>query len=295
MSKEELNNILGVSTFHINSLTEIENNSWKLDVDYIFPYGHDESTNQESVLVKPFRSLLTEGKLIGKLKYIFYKEGNTFFTLGTFVKSKKYLLFFPGLVTTKLTKSPADGEFNDIMHIDHFSLEPNLRKWHITMKEKRTEGKRVKSKNTKRVSDTLFLWFVLGVKSIDKLEKTPKKQKIVLQSPNFLDLKRRHKEMINSRKNSIFHITELDYDINKNYYLNYEFFVSKEKLIDYPTIETIYTAKHLSSNKELPHVEKSRAHILSINDFSGSVYVRITKNPGILEEDAVIIPGMDYV
>ena len=65
-----------------------------IPLEYRFPFGMGVSISQSSALVKPFRKLLDNGKPIGKVTFVFFRENGTDFVLGSFAFTDR-IIFFP--------------------------------------------------------------------------------------------------------------------------------------------------------------------------------------------------------
>lgn len=288
--------ILGTAYMEFGECHFDEKNSF-LPIHYVFPQGNQESIDQNSALVRPFKKLLRDGKPVGKVSYVFFMENNECFTLGAFANTSKRLLFFPGIIPKKLIDAPADQAFvdNKTAFVDHISLEENWRNWHISFLEKENTGYKISSKNTKKIHEDTFLWFVMAIKSTNKLETMPKTQEIHLSWPNPSELKRRLSELVASRSKSLFHVTQLDQEVKEEHYFNFEFFLNKViPKNDVPRIPTVYTAKKLS-NSDCKFIEHTRIHPIILQDYVGNLSIRVSKPTGRLNYDGVFIPGKDFL
>jgi hypothetical protein len=299
MSKKDIpiwsGGVVGSANIEIGKIQQ-DNVGFFLPIHYNLPYGDESSIDQESALVRPFKKLLRDGKPVGKISYLFFQEKEINFVLGSLANTGNRLIFFPGIIPKKLVESPADQDFlrNHLAHVDHLSLEENWRNWHISLLEKETQGYRLKNKNTKKVSENLFLWFVMAVRTVDKLEKMPKKQEIRMYWPHFSELNRRVKEIIKSREGSIFHITKLDEHVEEEHYLNFEFFLHKSSQLNKgPIHPTVFTAKHVSDTN-IEFIHHTREHPIILHNFKGLLSVRVSKVRGHLNDEGVFIPGNDY-
>ena len=67
-----------------------------LPLMYDFPFGQDFGVSQDSALVRPFHKALRDGKPVGTINYIFYKEIDKYYILGSFAHSPggKIIFFF---------------------------------------------------------------------------------------------------------------------------------------------------------------------------------------------------------
>jgi hypothetical protein len=90
----------------------------------------------------------------------------------------KRLLFYPGLVERKVNWSLSRNVFQNIRStgfVDHITLEPGFRNWHMTILE--TDGTKkdhLSPSKTKKISNSTVFWFGLTIQSPDYLETTPK-------------------------------------------------------------------------------------------------------------------------
>jgi len=279
-----------------------ENGISYLPIKYNFPMGTGESLNDDSALVRSLKGLLVDGKPIRKISFIFYKEKNDHYTVGTIILSEKYLIFYPALIPSKVTESLSDEKtIKDIpLNIDHLTLEENWVKWHFSFKQKKEQRKyKLITRKTKKINNSLTLWFVMAVKSLDKLEEMPKTQEYKLVYPNYDELLRRYSEFIEARKQVNFPIMEVKGEPENDWYLNLEFFIDKkisgDYRQDYPKTPTVYHANSFSSNKGNP-IPKFYTRDIHVNlpGFEGRLWVRVSRMPGRLEKEGYFIPGSDY-
>jgi hypothetical protein len=159
-------------------------------MSYVLPAGEGKSISEDSALVRSFRNVLKEGKPMGRIAFLFYEENGHYFTLGSLSYTGKHMIFFPGVKDRRLTCSPEGRNIlneGSVQHIDYLTLEENLQNWHV----KFLEGQRYRRMNTKQLSDTMFLWFVMVVQDAGKLEIMPRTQEMHLKWDNLNDLQRR--------------------------------------------------------------------------------------------------------
>lgn len=279
-----------------------ENGISYLPIEYNFSVGTGESLNDDSALVRSIKGLLVDGKPVKKISFIFYKEKNNHYVVGTIILSKKYLIFYPALLPNKVTESiPDEKIIKDIpLNIDHLTLEENWSKWHFTFKQIKERGKyKLTTRKTKKINNTLTLWFVMTVQSLDKLEEMPKTQEYKLEYPNYDELSRRYLEFVEARNQVNFPIIEVKGESKNDWYLNLEFFVDKNKSEDYrqdyPKTSTVYHANNFSSNKDkpIPTFYTKDVHI-DLPEFEGRLWVRASRMPGRLEKEGYFFPGDDY-
>lgn len=263
---------------------------------YTFSFGNGGSVHEKSALVRPFRKILVDGKPIGKISYIFYKEKGEHFVLGSFAYSGKRIMFFPGLVDRRVTLSPEGQRILEkglVHNIDHLSLEADFRTWHLSLEGKIAKYRRM---NTKRVRDDMFLWFVMGIKNVKHLEPAPKAQEIRLTWRSLPEINRRLKVILEAREGAQFPITHIDGDPpTEPYFLNFEFFVSLRRTKEYSPPLTVYDAGILSKSTRDPRgAVRTRAHPVIFGGFDGMLWVRASKVMGSFESNAEFLNAADF-
>jgi hypothetical protein len=263
-----------------------------------FPFGDTSKIDDESALLRPFRKILRDGEPMGKIVYSFHEENNRQYILGSFVNTEKRLIFFPGVKIRKITRAP-DGtnpsQNGIIQNLDHLSLERNWRTWHCTLLQKETRGDKYNKMNTKKIDDSLFLWFVMGIKTPDVLEQTPNVQEIKIKGFTMNDMNRRLKTILKSRSGSVFPITKVDAPITTPYYINFEVFIrlKQGRQFDPPTKR--YDVLHLTRERIENRIAiKSRLTPMYIGGFNGTIWIRTTKLMGELSDDCLFISGHEY-
>ncbi len=152
---------------------EIDKNGDRiLPLLYTFPIGNGGSISESSALVRPFKKILRDGKPIGKIYYIFYKDNQEYYVLSSLAYSSGRLIFFPGHIDLRMTWAKDRPILSEglLHHFDHLTLESDMRTYHLTLLEKETQGIKYEKMNTKFLGKAMILWFVMGVQSADKLE-----------------------------------------------------------------------------------------------------------------------------
>lgn len=276
---------------------EIDNNGDRiLPLLYTFPMGNGGSISESSALVRPFKKILRDGKPVGKIYYIFHKEKDEYYVLGSLAFSSGRLIFFPGHVDLRMTlaKDRPVLDAGIVHHFDHLTLESNLRTYHLTLLEKETQGIKYQKMNTKFVSKDMILWFVMGVQSANKLEAAPRTQTLRLRWHNTADLNRRYKIIENAR-GGVFPVTEAPGDLEAPYFMNFEFFVS---LNPSPRAELRSRLFHAGVLEDQPIETRknapTRAIFIKPQGFPGLVWVRASKIKGELESYAVVLDSRDF-
>jgi hypothetical protein len=91
--------------FHDISIIK-DKDGQKIDLMDRFPEGSGMNTDQNSVLVRPYRTAIEEGKPIGSIKHVLVSEGDRYHVLGIFVNTTRRLLFFSGATARMLDRPP---------------------------------------------------------------------------------------------------------------------------------------------------------------------------------------------
>ena len=267
-----------------------QNGEYYLPIYYYFTLGEGNSITENSALVKPFKKIM-DGSPINSVAFVFYKEKNQHYVFGSFSNHRK-IIFFPGLTFSRVIRSPdgRDIPHSEIHNIDHFTLEENLRKWHVTLKQ-RNEGVKYSRQRTRKVNNEAYLWFVMALRDVTKFEPMPRTQEYILKGTQS-DLIRRQKLMLESRENIEFPIMETNYEPSPPFFLNIEVYVSNKKIDDNLPPEIITMPAPISI---LEQQEQLRSRSLDLV-LKNSTYlsIRISKIRGDIIYDAVYFAGGRY-
>ena len=160
--------------FHDISLTK-DKDGKKLDLIDRFLGGKGVNTDQNSVLVRPYRTAIEGGKLIGSIKHVLVREGDLCYVLGIFVTTMRHLLFFPGDTGRMLTRPPGPQIKEGANHaeeliVDHLTLESDLKSWHVKMSTREIKYPTMRSG---KVDNTFYLWFQMQIGSLGQPESLP--------------------------------------------------------------------------------------------------------------------------
>jgi len=269
-----------------------ENGESYIPLMYTFPLGSQLGIDQNSVLVRPFHKVLKEGKPMGTITFIFYQEKEDYYILGSFVYTKRRIIFFPGATDRRLMFSSDQGDLSaKNQMVDHYSLESNLRTYHLTLEGREIHNVRHPKMNTVRVKDDMFLWLGFGIKNANMLEKAPSTQEIRLKGFHQNDINRRHK-LIQDARGGLFNIVKSMNDPGTDFYINVEIFVSTIQSRDYLPPDKVYSVGMSSYDtgikEDREHVP-IRLHYVLLKGFSGSLWIRITRLKGRLGNHLVYI------
>jgi hypothetical protein len=268
-----------------------EHGEYYIPLYYRFPFANGVNIENDSALIRPFKRILRDGKPIGNLTFIFYESDSVYYILGSFVKTKKRLLFFPGFNDLRVTRDISGESIlkRGILNtIDHFSLEENNRLYHTTLLEKETENVRYPNGNTLRIKDDLYFWLLIGVKNEQCFELAPSTQLYRLRGKNQNDLNRRHTLIYESRKNAVFNIVSIDDKNLGQYYLNIEIFLSYG-IGEFPEIKIFPAGVAMRGWKDSRKDIMTRLHKIDIPEFEGTIWIRLSKIAGTILGDAIYV------
>lgn len=286
------NQVLGKASM-IPLKPEIDKNGDRiLPLLYTFPIGNGGSLSESSALVRPFKKILRDGKPIGKIYYIFYKDNQEYYVLGSLTYSSGRLIFFPGHIDLRMTWAKDRPILSEglLHHFDHLTLESNLRTYHLTLLEKETQGTKYQKMNTKFLGKDMILWFVMGVQSADKLEEAPTTQTLRLRWQNPADLNRRYK-IIEEARGGIFRAIEAAEQTEPPFYINFEFFVSLNPSPKAEPPSRLFAIKGPDSESDETKIidVPTRANTIKPQGFSGLIWIRTSKIKTMLGDDHVIV------
>jgi hypothetical protein len=204
--------------------------------------GIDNDTNNP--LARATSSLLVDGNPQQKLSLCFYNDSIMDRTegkqnlkwFGAFVlSSADRLIFFPGFnfITTwvKVAGKRAREKRHDI-HIDHITLEKNLRRWHFTSHGSKSH---LGSGLTTDLGDNRFLWFGMSVAGCDVL-KAVKQETVFHTLVPASDTLRRIDVFKASREGVVYKILSVHPDAKQRFimgFLHFGLIVGPPGFVDY--------------------------------------------------------------
>lgn len=272
-----------------------------LKMDLKLPMGRGTST-ESSCLMRPFLRLFRTGKPPGKINYIFYRHiDKSAYNLGSLCYSEGgRILFFPGFKAKDLLWFlNKKGDFKKFklsdFFVDHFTLESDFKKMHLTLlKKNRTSGKQYPAEfKTLKIDKDIFFWFGLSIQYPSLLEPTAKTTSITLPTPSS-DAKRRIQNVIDARKDAIFHILEQSNKkaFSTNEFIHFNFFICpddtdipKEHVFQsLPTKEPIVSNFH--SDEPIPY----RQYHVALAGIDKKIAVTVSRHQGTLKNN--ILTGM---
>lgn len=267
---------IGYSSMSI--LMKEHGDNYELNLDWRFPVGEGISNNLNSGLLHPFKSLFTTGKPPGKTVFVMYEEDNHYYVLGSLVKTKQNLIFFPGGEDLELLHHEGKP-MSTSMHIDHFTLDKSFRTWHVTFTEKANQNTRLARNQTLRLDDNLFLWFVLQANSLNSFEKMPRTLQAKLTHKK-TEVKRRSKAIEEARKGVKYQICKVEHDVLPDpHVINFEFFLSLDGKPALSDVKIFHNKPNNPIDDHRPFIP-TRTHEIKFPDFSELVSIRVSKFPG---------------
>ena len=154
----------------------------QININLELHIGEGESNNFSCCLIRPFLKFFSTGKPPGKINYIFYRHvDNQCYNLGAlcYTKKARRLLFFPGFQARDLlwllNKQEERRRF-DIpdYSVDHYTLERDLKRYHITLLKKDGSGRKEYplSYKTMELGENIFFCLDLSIQNPSLLEPT---------------------------------------------------------------------------------------------------------------------------
>lgn len=285
------NEVIGVGKTSLSVIPGEKEDALIIEINS--PVGEGEGSGDDSALMRPFRKILRDGQKAGKITYVFHKDQNKYYVLGAFCVTNKYMIFFPGFPDRKVMTFGENTYYKkgDVLNIDHFTLELNLKSWHITFDEKRTRNARFPTQFTKQIDKYNYLWLIYRVRSLKYMEPALAKTGIVYHNSR-TEIEKKIPMLKDARENGIWKITKLDDDTTEEFFWQFEFFVNTTKeLNNYPTVPVLAGGGKGIVIRDKRKQAPIRTVPIEIEDFVGLVYLRISKIFGTLEHPLMFFSG----
>jgi hypothetical protein len=279
--------------FHDISITK---DGQKLDLMDRFLGGIGINTDQNSVLVRPYRTAIEKGKPIGSIKHILVREGDVYYVLGIFDTTRKHLVFFPGTAARMLARSPGPqikegANPTDELIVDHLTLESDLKSWHIKMSSREIK---YHAMGSGKVNDSFYLWFQMQVSSLNQLESLPYENHIHLNiDPNRAsDLYRLLHLMKNSRDREI-PVIPFNEKVSEENFWAFQFFTTKSMGAILPQVPRVNVNRppYVIVDNHQTGKQETRTHV-KLDGF-GSIWIRVYKVNGTMPSDCFMISGQE--
>ena len=274
-----------------------------VEITLSFPggFGEGKVSSTTNTLVRPFRILIDEGRNVGRINYLFYRENgfpSRIFGALCCVLSKR-LLFFPGLAGRRLlwhSKTPYFIPPGGL--IDHFTIEPNFQTWHVTTlingeKEKRKNW--IPSFKLFEIQPKVYFWFGLSMREVNQLELTPAITNLPLLKGNPEDLQRKVDIVMRSRKGAKFQGLLLPngekFD-SENNFLHFDVLIDKRQFrwlnkLDLKSVAPFGEPALIEEiNPDLQFI--ARTHRVKVRGFNGDIIIGVSQHRGKLKERAII-------
>ncbi len=204
-------------------------------------------------------------------------------------RRKKVVALIHTKTETEIAKSP-----NFIM--DHITLEGDFKSWHYTDLNKKN-GNRISSKQTKKITDSLYLWFLWGIKPM-KLEPLPFSQIIYVYGPNEKEIRRRAENIVDARAGGSLSVLHINDQIAGPHYWNFQFYVHKTLVENDPNIAKLgvlpmFSPDHPGTQLEDRTIVQSSIVPIYIKGFSGTIFIMVNKIKSSMPFQSVMTPGSD--
>ncbi len=181
--------------------------------------------------------------------------------------------------------------------IDHFTIEPDFKAWHITALingQKEERRKWVPSFKLFELQPDVFFWFGLSVWDTSELELTPTEIKWHFTSlPK--DSKRKLDIVRKSREGAKFHILQLPQGQkinNQNTFLHFDVLIDRRRFSWFKKFDLKSVApfcKPALIEKVKPNLQFiARTHKIRLKKFNGTIKIGVSQHSGRLSEKAII-------
>jgi hypothetical protein len=195
------------------------------------------------------------------------------------------LLYFPGYRSTFITgytRQFTPTDHRDNFTADHFSLEPNMQRWHISAEdETHLRGFGVMS-----LPDDVIFWFGMTVRTASEFEPIYRRSRWSFDYPD-ADSKRRLDDVVRARQDSVFNIIECpDATVDHGPSLWHFEFTVKRGAVESPdpTPALHFPPEPLARiNPSTPFPALPvRSHRIQLPTFDGAVFLSTTRISGTL-------------
>jgi hypothetical protein len=289
-----------------------------------WPFGrYAVNPDPESLLFRPYRRLATSGAPTGTFSLMFLNAAeplppsaakgfrllklwdavsptrrhpiyqNEFKLLGSLCYTPGgMLLFFPGYRSTFITGytrqfTPTDRRDNFI--VDHFSLEPNMQRWHISGHD----GTHLRGFGVLSLPDDVLFWFAMTVQAASEFEPIYRRSRWTFHCPD-TDSRRRHDDVLRAREDSVFNIIECpDATVDDGPSLwHFEFTVKRDAVESpYPTLPLHFPPEPLARINPSTRLSglPLRSHRIQLPTFNGSAFVSTTRISGTLSVPVLLL------
>jgi hypothetical protein len=183
-----------------------------------------EDKDSYNPLARALANLLQTGQPFQRLTQCFViddrdqssKNSSRMRWLGVFVYSAgNRIIFFPGFTDhmTEVHKiHQTEPETRRAFQFDHFTLEPDMQRWHITNLD---STEHISGARTQNLGEDTYLWFGLSIASLDVL-RIAKETTVVTALVPSSDAERRKIVFLDARENIVFQILEFHPDIARS-------------------------------------------------------------------------------
>jgi hypothetical protein len=253
------------------------------------PFAEPETDSPSTSLLRPFRRIAQLGKLTGRINYVFFQENDSYYIAGSLAYSpESCVLFFPGLTIRSIQRFKGKNQMlfeeGSLGMIDHLTLEPGFKRGHVTT----STDRRIRHKTQFIGADTVF-WFAMSTRSPLLLEPFYSKVRFSFTCPP-CDSNRRIEDIMKAREDAVFHFISLAENdkVGDDEFLHLEFFIEpgdEFSARDFPVVPAPLVNVKGGERQQLP----VRIHPVGLQGLNDKVWIRVSKPPGKLAADAIII------
>jgi len=249
-----------------------------LEFRYTFFDDNDKKldwiSNIDYPFLQPFKILIKQGRPVGKTIYLVLVHQNEFYAFGTlnYTKGERFI-FFPGIKDTNFTDNLSGVKGI----LDHITCERNKKSFHIKLRNK---SRKVPKFPITEIYPDHFYWFSLALGDPNYLQKL-KNLRYIFSAPKS-DSTRRLNELMFCFQDLIHHIiSPPENKLFDDEFLNFNFFISKDKVFNQKNIKII------SPIKVLPRKSIGKIYELDLleTDFKIVINLSRLRYRSILEKD----------
>lgn len=265
-----------------------------ITVEQSFPYAEPGTAiSLDSSIARPFRVLIEKGLDTGRVNHLFFFDSGHFSVVGSLCyTSTGRLIFFPGVIGRKTLWDSEKGDLKEGGVVDHLTLEPNSKSWHLTIHRdgKKDKSSQLPSRRTFQVEPGLDYWFGMSVASSSVFEK--QFQNYLFSFPVHSGVSSKYLKILEqSKKDSKFHSMSLVHEgIESGEFLHFDFLIDNRKNKEETPkniVSVPYGPPALVNPLELTGDFIIRAHPVEIPTFPGNILVLVSKHVGELTNEVI--------
>lgn len=268
----------------------------QVSINQEFPDGEPGCSNAlDSALARPYRVLIEQGRSTGRINHVFYSDSTHSYILGSLCNADSgRLIFFPGVLGRKVAWDTQKGKLPAGAMMDHITLEPDFKSWHLTVfrEGKKDKQRPLSSRCTVEIEPGLDYWFGMSIRSANLLEKAYQRHTFSFSVPS-TDIKRYSRIILSSKQRAIHNNTCLPKeDAGDHEFLHFDFLLDQRVNRNMLPMNVVFAPVDKPALKSFvarPPTFHMRKHNVSIDCWEGKIIVIVTKHAGDLAEEVFVI------